>query len=143
MNNANINWFIFNADEYIQDTDLYLGSFTQNSAIEITMQIWNNRYGSEEVESIENARLCMKFDTLEDSALFNYCTVKVNNTSKELSIIANKAIIDIGTLSGQINDGIDNSHNKDNYKEVTIRFSDFPTSLKNGLKNLFFNIEEN
>lgn len=141
MNKANIDWFILDSDEYIQDTELYLGSFTSDSSIEIIIQIWNNRYGLEEVESIENARLSMKFDSFEDSTLFNYCSVKVNNSDVDLDLIANKAIINIGSLSGQINDGIDNAGNRDNYKDIIIKFSNFPSSLKNGLKNLYLNIE--
>ena len=61
----------------------------------------------------------------------------------ELMDIENgSAIIDIGILSGQANDGLENNLNKDNYKNIEIKFTNMPNNLKNGLKNLYLNIED-
>lgn len=142
MDQTNINWYIYNEEEYVQDNDYYLGSFTSSSTITLSIQVWNNRYGSMEIDTIENARLNLSFDSIEDAALFNYCTVTVNNSIKEMYIENGSAIIDIGILSGQANDGLENNLNKDNYKNIEIKFTNMPNNLKNGLKNLYLNIED-
>lgn len=142
MEKAIINWYIQENNDYVQDSDFYLGTFTSDSTIQIVLQVWNNRYGSTELESIENARLALSFDSLEDSALLNYCTVICENSKKQIDIEAGRGIIEIGMLSGQPNDGTDTAKNKDNFKNINITFDKFPGTLKNGLKNLYINIED-
>lgn len=142
MNQPSISWYIKEDDDYVQDNDYYLGSFSSSSDILIKIQVWNNRYGNESVEDIENARLSIYFDTVEDSSLLQYCTISINNDEFiKPEIYLNRATINIGTLLGTFNSGMDNEKNIDNYKNIIVKFSNMPTNLKNGLKNLFLDIE--
>ena len=142
MNQPSISWYIKEDDDYIQDNDYYLGSFSSSSDILMKIQVWNNRYGNESVEDIENARLSIYFDTVEDSSLLQYCTISINNDEFiKPEIYLNRATINIGTLLGTFNSGMDNEKNIDDYKNIIVKFSNMPTNLKNGLKNLFLDIE--
>lgn len=144
MNQPTISWFIIEDDEQVQEEEYYLGSFNSNTNIELKLQIWNNRYGIEDVESIKNAKLILYFETIEDNTLLNFCTVE-NEFDGEVkpTIELNKASIYLGELNGEANNGIDNEKNTNHFKNVTIRFKDFPANLKEGLKNLFVDIQYN
>jgi hypothetical protein len=142
MANPIIGWYIKESDNYVQEDEYYLGSFTSDSEISINVQVWNNRYGSNSVDGISDARLAIYFDTVEDAALLNYCTVSVNDsyfTAPKIEL--QRGIVSIGELSGIYNDGLELSSNEVNYKNLSIKFSGFPCNLKNGLKNMFLDIE--
>lgn len=141
-NNSKITWYILEDEEYIQDDEYYLGSFSPDSEIQLKVQVWNNRYGKNNVESIPNARLAIYFDSIEDSMLLEYCTVSINdNNLTKIPVMFGKGIIDIGLLSGNSNNGMDIIDNTYNFKNITISFKGFPTNLKNGIKNMFLDIE--
>lgn len=142
MNDPNITWNIYDvySENYIQENDYYLGSYTPKSIINIKLQVWNNKFGTEEVKSIDNANLIIYFENAEDNMLLNYCTVTVDNIEKELNLETTKGICSLGQLSGKVNNGLSDITNMDNYKEITITFSNLPDNLKNGLKNIFLDI---
>lgn len=141
-NNSKITWYILEDEEYIQDDEYYLGSFSPDSEIQLKVQVWNNRYGKNNVESISNARLAIYFDSIEDSMLLEYCTVSINdNNFTKIPAMFGKGIIDIGLLSGNSNNGMDIIDNIYNFKNITVSFKGFPTNLKNGIKNMFLDIE--
>lgn len=142
MEQASISWYIKEDDDYVQDNDYYLGSFSSLMDITLNVQVWNNRYGNETVENVDNARLSIYFDTVEDSSLLQYCTVSINNNEfTKPSITLNRAVIEIGDLYGTYNNGLEDTSNSNNYKNLSIKFSKMPSNLKNGLKNLFLDIE--
>jgi hypothetical protein len=142
MTNPIISWFIKEQDSYVQEDEYYLGSFNKDSEINVFVQVWNNRYGSKDVDSIDDARLAIYFDTLEDSSLLQYCTISVNDTYYSApEIELQRAIFSIGKLSGNYNDGTDQVINQDNFKNIKLKFSNFPGNLKNGLKNMYLDIE--
>lgn len=142
MANPIISWYVNESGSYVQDEEYYLGSFTSDTDISVSVQVWNNRYGSKEVDSIDEARLAIYFDTIEDSALLNYCTVSINDSTYATpSVELQRAVVTIGELSGVDNDGLEQTSNESNYKNVTIKFSGFPGNLKNGLKNMYLDIE--
>jgi hypothetical protein len=142
MNQSSISWYIKEDEDYIQDNDYYLGSFSPSSDIVLNIQVWNNRYGNESVDNIENARLSIYFDTVEDSSLLQYCSISVNGEDfVEPTIYLNRGTVEIGNLYGTYNNGLEDIINADNYKDISIKFSNLPTNLKNGLKNLFLDIE--
>ena len=144
MDNPIISWYIYDNDEYIQEEDYYLGSYNSNSQIQLNIQVWNNRYGSKEVETIKDTRFVVFFDNIEDAALLKYCSISIDNSSFiEPEIELDRAIFNIGELSGQINDGLETDNNKINYKNICLLFSDFDGILKNGLKNMYLDIEIN
>lgn len=142
MDKPIISWYIKEQDDYVQNLEYYLGSFSSDSEIILDIQVWNNRYGSKDVETIENARLTIYFDTVEDSSLLKYCSVSVNSnnyTTPEIEV--DRIIVPIGILNGSFNDGLEESFNESNFKNISIKFSNFPKKLKNGLKNMFLDIE--
>lgn len=142
MNNPKITWYILEDNDYIQDNEFYLGSFSSDSEVKLTAQVWNNRYGKTNVDSIPNARLSVYFESVEDSMLLNYCKVSVNGDSPvEMPTMFNKGIIDIGLLSGNSNNGTDSVDNVYNFKTITLSFKGFPSNLRNGIKNMFLDIE--
>lgn len=139
-----ITWHIREDEDFVQDQEYYLGSFNSESDIILDVQIWNNRYGQKSVDTIDDARLALYFDTVEDSVLFNYCTITVEHgTPTKPEIELNKVVTNIGKLSGEPNNGISNDSNRSNYKNVSIVFNKLPINLKNGLKNMFLDIELN
>ena len=141
-NNSKITWYILEDEEYIQDDEYYLGSFSPDSEIQLKVQVWNNRYGKNNVESIPNARLAIYFDSIEDSMLLEYCTVSINdNNFTKIPVMFGKGIIDIGLLSGNSNNGMDIIDNIYNFKNISKSFIGFPTYLKKGIKNMFLDIE--
>lgn len=139
-----ITWHILENTDYIQDSEYYLGSFNPESIINLNVQVWNNKYGQKTVDSLDNARLVIYFESIEDSALLKYCSISVNNDSPiEPTIELNKIIVEIGRLSGEPNNGVTNDKNRVNYKNIQIQFKGLPSNLRNGLKNMFLDIEIN
>lgn len=139
-----ITWHIKEDEDFVQDQEYYLGSFNSESKITLDVQIWNNRYGQKSVDSLKDARLALYFETVEDSVLFNYCTIIVeygNPIKPEIEL--NKIVSNIGLLSGEPNNGLANDSNRSNYKNVSIVFENMPVNLRNGLKNMFLDIELN
>lgn len=142
MDNAKITWYIKEEDKYIQDNDYYLGSYSPDSNLSFEVQVWNNRYGSSRVSDISDARLAIYFESMEDGTLLDYCHVSVNGGSEEkLSPMFGKGIVDLGTLAGASNNGLETLDNVNNYKTITVSFKNFPGLLKNGIKNMYLDIE--
>ena len=142
MKNPKITWYIEEDNDYIQDNEYYLGSFSPDTEINLKVQVWNNRYGKSNVDSITNARLAIYFDSVEDSMLLNYCSVTVGDSNySKVPVMFNKGIIDIGLLSGNSNNGLDSTDNIYNFKNISISFKGFPSNLKNGIKNMYLDIE--
>lgn len=142
MKNPKITWYILEDNDYIQDNEYYLGSFSPDTEITLKAQVWNNRYGKTNVDSIPNARLAIYFESVEDSMLLNYCTVTVNESVyTNIPMTFNKGVLDIGILSGNSNNGVDSVDNIYNFKTISLTFKDFPANLKNGIKNMYLDIE--
>lgn len=142
MDSPKITWYILENEDYIQDPDYYLGSYTTDSTISINVQVWNNRYGQKASQSIENARLSIYFENIENSILLQYCEVNVNNNFNVTpDIEVGRGTAYIGELYGSANNGIANEENRNNYKNINITFKNLPYNLINGIKNMFLDIE--
>ena len=142
MSLPKITWHILEEEDYVQENEYYLGSFNTNDTISFEVQVWNNRYGQNNVDSIDNATLALYFENIEDSVLLNYCKVSVDSSSFEpLDIEVERGTINIGKLYGGSNNGIANESTKYNYKNIKIEFKNLPYNLKNNLKNMFLDIE--
>lgn len=141
MKGPQISWFIKEPDNTLAPyQEYYAGSYRPSESMFIQVQVWNNRWGQEKVENAIGARLSIFFDTIEDSAILNLCSVKIDGEDyKNLIIEGNKGYVDIGTLSGNMNDGSINSI--DNYLNVTIKFGPVLNNMKNSLKNMFIDLE--
>lgn len=142
MSNSKISWYILEDEDYIQDNEFYLGSYSPDTEIKFKSQVWNNRYGINNIESIPDARLAIYFDSIEDSMLLKYCSVSINSGEFiKIPIVFNKGVVDIGLLSGNSNNGLDSADNIYNFKNIEVLFKGFPPNLKNGIKNMYLDIE--
>lgn len=146
MNDPIITWYakLDNDTEFNKTNEIYAGSYTKENSINVNMQIWNNRWGTEDVQPLSNFNINIYFDKEEDFILLDYCTVVLNKT--EILTINKTDKIGVLTfdqieLSGALNDGtIENNPN--NYILLDFIFkAPNNTRLKvNDLKTLFFEI---
>lgn len=147
MKDSQITWYAkLNTDkEYTQSNSLYAGTYTQDNNIQVNMQIWNNRWGTEDVKDLTNFIINIYFENVEDSALFDYCSITLNNSdvlsiNKSASIATLEMPADL-SISGKHNDGTEKNNPK-NYINLDFVFS-APTDIKlkeNDLKSLYFEI---
>lgn len=146
MKDSQITWYakLSTDKEYTQSNSLYAGTYTQDNNIQVNMQIWNNRWGTEDVKDLTNFIINIYFENVEDSALFDYCSITLNNTDVlTINKSANIATLEIpadATISGKHNDGTIKNNN--NYIRLDFVFS-APQDIKlkeNDLKSLYFEI---
>lgn len=116
---------ISETEKYEDLNEIYGGTYTKNNPIEIDIQIWNNKYGTTEVKTLNNFALNIYFDKYEDASLLNFLTV-VYNDIEEMSlnygdgyVVAN--FLDVVSISGLPNNG--NEINKDNYIKLKLIFN--------------------
>lgn len=145
MKEPQISWYI-NENNSINliDGEHYAGAYSpSNIEAVFEMQVWNNRWGTEDISDIENPILVLMFNTIEDSALLKYCQVRVdNNPFKELEVLEDRATLPLGRpLSGKSNKGT--SMNSNNYSQITIKFGPISHNMKNGLKSLLVDLQYN
>lgn len=141
-----ITWYSKIGDEtYEPGSERYAGNYTKEAKISVDLQIWNNRWGTEDVESLSDFSLNLYFDCLEDAALLQCCRLILGG-NEELPLIVSrqKATVtfpETVTLSGLKNDG-SSKNSKANYIEMTFEFDvgeDYQIK-ENDLKTLFFEI---
>jgi len=140
-----ISWYITeNESVNLIDGEHYAGAY-RPSNIEATfeMQVWNNKWGTEDISDVENPVLVLMFDTLEDCTLLQFCKVRIDNSPfKELEILDNKGILPLNRpLSGKANKGTSSDSN--NYSKITIKFGPIYYGMKNGLKSLLVDLQFN
>jgi hypothetical protein len=145
MQQPKISWFVKEQDgSFMSKEEHHAGTYTKQETVSVEFQVWNNRWGVEDVEPLVDPVLNFYFDTLEDSSLLHLCKVLIDDMgSVPLVIKGQKASARIGrTLSGKKNDGNDNSvNNQGNYINVTFEFSAEDYRLKeNDLKNVYFEL---
>jgi len=145
MDKPRISWYSRIGDEtYAAQPEFYAGTYTKEEKISVDIQIWNNRWGTEDVETLDNFSLNIYFDCLEDSALLQCCKVILGGMD-ELSLIISgqKATVSFPEkvkLSGVKNDG-SSANSRENYIMITFEFSALEYRLKeNDLKSLYFEI---
>ena len=101
MRDPQVSWYIIeNESVELIDKEHFAGAYSPSN-IEATfeMQVWNNKWGTEDVADIDNPVLVLMFDTIEDSKLLEYCKVKIdNNPFRELEIYDNKATLPLDRL---------------------------------------------
>lgn len=149
MNAPKLEWYSrMEVDEkYALDNNIYAGTYTSNNPITVYLQLWNNRWGTEDVESLFDFHINMFFKDKEDSALINYCTVILNNADV-LGMVYTDGYVTLEfpesiTLSGIKNDGT-TKNNPNNFITLQVIFDAEGTELKeNDLKSLFFEIVKN
>lgn len=145
MQKSRLSWFVKESDgTFAAKEEHHAGTYTKEEGVTVEFQVWNNRWGVEDVLPLVNPVLNFYFDTLEDSALLHQCKITIDDMgSVPLIIKGKKASARIGrTLSGKKNNGDPNLiENQDNYVNVKFEFSAENYRLKeNDLKSLYFEI---
>lgn len=143
MKSANVNWFVKEPDEvYVAHTEYYAGSANSSEDFVIDVELWNNRWNNvESVADMINTKLIISFANAEDSVLLSFCEVKVDSGSfikPDLSEF-NRGIVNLGDILGSRNNGGDS--NTDNYRRLTIKFSNIPNNLRSGLRSMFLDTQ--
>jgi len=141
MKKPQISWYVLEDENLVPYEEYYAGSFRSDDVIEITLHVWNNRWGQEQVQNVEQGRLALYFDTIEDSFLLNLCSVSIDDGDfQSLNISSNRGRISLGRiLSGEPNLGSSTSRN--NYAKIVLRFGPITDGIRNSLKNLYLDIE--
>ena len=145
MQKPKISWFVKEPDgSFTAKEEHHAGTYTKQEKIIVEIQVWNNRWGVEDVEPLVDPVLNFYFDTLEDSSLLHLCKISVDDMGYvPLVIKGEKASARLGkTLSGKKNDGNDNLvANQTNYANIKFEFSAEDYRLKeNDLKNVYFEL---
>ncbi|PTY92868.1 hypothetical protein [Heyndrickxia sporothermodurans] len=145
MQQPKISWFVKEQDgSFMSKEEHHAGTYTKQEQVVVEFQVWNNRWGVEDVLPLADPVLNFYFDTLEDSSLLHLCKITIDDMGVvPLVIKGEKASARIGrTLSGKQNNGDANSiDNTDNYVTVKFEFSAEDYRLKeNDLKNVYFEL---
>lgn len=146
MEDPKITWYakLNKESQYEETNDYYAGSYTPGHPIDVDIQIWNNRFGLEDVANLADFYIVISFEHVEDSALFDYCTIVLDDANIiPLKKSGKKAILELPdtvALSGTKNDGTLDS-NKDHYINIEFQFDAEGSKLKeNDLKDIYFQI---
>lgn len=138
---SKISWYIKEDDEFMEHEDYHAGSYDNNDTILLNIQVWNNRGGLNDSETINNAYLSIEFEKADDNTILNFLRVNIDDAGFiKPDVSLDRADVEIGILSGYKNDGIANIKNRDNYKNVIIEISGLPKNMRSGLRNMLFNI---
>lgn len=142
MKDPQISWYIKeNEDVTFIDREIYMGSYnSSNIEAVFNVQLWNNKWGDEDVKNLENFSIAISFDTIEDNVLLNRCEVKVDKGGyQKLEIVGSKGIVKVDrVISGMRNSG---NLNANNYLDLSIRISPITGDMKNGLKNIVIDLQ--
>lgn len=115
------------------------GSYAPGDTVNVKIQLWNNRRGTEDVANAENAKLVIFFKNFEDNYLLKLCKIKFEGEVKPVTIDMDRGVFDLRTISGGANNGID--LNTDNYVEFELQIGPIPTNVKSELKGLILDVE--
>lgn len=146
MNEPALSWYVVGTDSVEEiDKEYYAGAYSpSNTEFTMTLQIWNNKWGTEDVADIDSPKLVIMFDTIEDATLLNYCKVRIDGGSYEPLTIQNttQGYINLNRiLSGASNLG--NASASNNFATIAIKFGPITHGMTNGLKNMLLEIQYN
>ena len=140
-----ITWYVKEGDGgYRSKESHHAGTYNKSDKVAVDIQVWNNRWGVEDVSHLTNPVVNFYFDTLEDSALLEMCVISVDDMgSVPLVIKDKKASARLGrSLNGKANDGNDRLVvNQPCYANIRFEFEAGSYRLKeNDLKNIYFEL---
>lgn len=145
-----ISYHVLDVDnKYVKRDSVYAGTYNGDDNIYVHVRIWNNFQGTEDVDTLYNFNLSLRFLTEEDNALLKYTTLSYIVDDSEMEIpgtIEQNALVGVFpenvSLSGHANTG--SSQNKDNYVDILITFNaPYDAYLKDhDLKSMILEIVE-
>ena len=147
MEEPKISWLVRRDEDksFQKNPDFYTGTYNQKKPLQLYLQIWNNRFGSENVKDFEDISITISFDKEEDTVLLKYMTFILGMTTFTPVVNGDTAVIKLPesvVLSGMGNDGSD--ENSDNYVVVQLVI-DIPDNVNlkmNDLKTMTLNVEK-
>lgn len=131
-----INWVI--SDKEILNSH-FLGSYLNTSTFKVTIELWNNRFGVEQVQDITDGKLVIEFRDFEDSALLQHLQVKCDNQFfSKLEVDGTRGYLKLPkSLKGTPNNGSASCY--ENFVTIELTFAkDMP--VKSDLKQLVFDV---
>ena len=142
-----ITWYIQTEDsnKMTPQNSAYIGTCTKDHGVTASFQVWNNRYGTTDVSSLENFSIQIGFEHTEDEVILQYCTLINGSSSLTRVIKSGRAIFHIDrVISGKKNNG-SVSDNPENFLEFTFKFTTPANShfKENDLKNMYIEIVNN
>lgn len=110
MDNPKITYQVLNKidDVFYEQNETYAGTYNGRDPLSVTIRIWNNFGGTENVEDLTNFNLTLRFLTVEDSVLLQYVKFKTIDDIEIPSILESETLIgnfSSFVLSGQANTG--------------------------------------
>lgn len=147
MANAKITWQVYedgdDYNEYIPVRNYTEeGSFTSGEYVYKRIRVWNNYYGTSNVDDAKNCNLVLAFKNYEDNFLLHLIQVKVgNNNWVYPNIDTDRGVIPMKDLSGLANNG--SVSNQENYCDIEINIGPLPQNMRCELKSLYFYLEYN
>jgi hypothetical protein len=141
MNGPHIEWFVIEPDNTLAPyEEYYAGEYRPGETLELSVQVWNNRWGQSALEDAINCKAVLFFDNYEDSMLLNNCSMKIGSGDyMQPELLLSNGYFELGTLSGKTNDGTMKS--VENYKTLTFKFGPVTNSMRNSLKSMFIDLE--
>ena len=141
---AKISWFVKEDGSYAPKLEHYAGSFSSGDKMTLFVQVWNNRWGTKDVDNLANAVMLLEFDTTEDASLLPLCSVVVGENDQRPIIINGKtARCPLGlSLSGVKNNGDPESAAcAQNFCQIRLEIDLSEGRFKaNDLKNLYLSV---
>ena len=142
MAEPQISWYVVEPDDQLAPyEEYYAGSFRPSQTMEVNLQVWNNRWGTENVSDANTCRFVAYFDSIEDSVLLDLCKVYLNDVLLNTEIVNKKLQANLNrNLIGLANNGSPALF-PSNYAKIKITFGPITNGVKNTLKNLLVDLE--
>lgn len=130
--------------EYTPADEKYLGTASSLKELEVSLRLWNNRYGMEDAPDLKSFAIRLSFGTLEDSALLKFCSMRMNGIPLNGQTVGGQLLFVPASgvqISGKANNGL-TADNAANYKDfvLTIKIPEDARLKENDLKNLFVEV---
>ena len=143
MDDCKLSWCVRpeKAKEMTPANEAFAGTYNSAHNISADFQLWNNRYGKEDVKDLSNYRLILSFGHTEDNALLPYCHLIVNGSEQSGQLSGGQLIFSGPRyISGSKNNGVP-EENTSNFLAFTVNFGPVQGRLKESdIKDLFIDI---
>lgn len=137
---SKLKFFVLEEDTYKAKYEHNMGNYSGDEQLVTKLQLWNNRYGTEDTDMVTKPTMYFYYKNVEDNNLLNYYTLKVDGRVVDFVIQNNKAIVVLPRLIvGDANNGTE--ENTGNYVSIELVFDAANETLKNNdLKELYVEI---
>lgn len=142
---SKITWYVKENNILTGKEEHHAGTFGKNDDLELDFQIWNNRWGIEEVPTLKSPVLSFSFMHYEDSSFIDLCEIHIDGKSMPVMKKEGTGTVMLGReIVGTPNDGDpDSSANKMNYIDIKLVVKMSGKDIKeNDLKRMYFEVKD-